>query len=83
MNQIFAPIILGSIFLFIGAVSFWGRFRLSRMGAKASTALNANISYDRAYQRRLRYGYISGLIFLVAGAGFLVFGVIGLIVDAG
>lgn len=78
--QILGPFIMGSLLLLIGAVSFWGRSRLSRMGQTA--AVNANTTYERSYQRRLRYGYVSGLIFLVAGAGILIFGVINWAVNA-
>lgn len=77
------PFLLGSIFLVIGAISFWGRSRLSRMGAKLSAAVNENISYEEAYRRRLRYGYVSGLIFLAVGAGFIIFGAISLVTNTG
>ncbi|MET3369618.1 UNVERIFIED_CONTAM: hypothetical protein ABIE34_002872 [Jeotgalibacillus campisalis] len=83
MNQMLGPFVLGFIFLVIGAVSFWGRSRLSRMGAKLSAAVNENISHEEAYRRRLRYGYVSGIIFLAAGAGFIIFGVISLVTNTG
>lgn len=82
MHPMFAPLIMGSIFLVTGAVSFWGRSKLSRMGAKLSAAVNENTTYDRAYRRRLRYGYISGLLFLIVGAAILVFGVVRLVISA-
>ncbi|MET3773597.1 hypothetical protein ABIC98_003262 [Arthrobacter nitrophenolicus] len=77
------PIVFGSISLVIGAISFWGRSRLSHMGAKLSSAVNENINYEEAYRRRLRYGYVSGLIFLSVGAGFLIFGVVNLLTNTG
>ena len=83
MIQLYGPLIMGSLLLLLGAISFWGRYRLSRMGAKLTASVNANTTYDQAYRRRLRYGYVSGLIFLAAGAGFLIFGVINLVVASG
>lgn len=53
------------------------------MGAKLSAAVYENISYEEAYRRRLRYGYVSGLIFLAVGAGFIIFGVISLVTNTG
>lgn len=83
MIQLYGPLIMGSLLLLLGAVSFWGRYRLSRMGAKLSAAVDANTTYEEAYRRRLRYGYVSGLVFLAAGAGFFVFGVINLVANSG
>lgn len=83
MIQLYGPLIMGSLFLLLGAVSFWGRYSLSRMGAKLTAAVNANITYEQAYRRRLRYGYVSGLIFLAVGAGVFIFGVINLVANAG
>jgi hypothetical protein len=51
------------------------------MGAKVATAVDANSSYENAYRRRLRYGFISGLIFLAVGAGFFIFGIMSLVVS--
>lgn len=83
LNPSIPPIILGSIFLVIGAISFWGRFKLSRFGAKASAAVNPNDGYDKAYDRRIRYGFISGLVFLLVGGGFFCYGVISFLMQAG
>lgn len=83
MIQLYGPPIMGSLFLLLGAVSLWGRHKLSRMGAKLTAAVNANITYKQAYRRRLRYGYISGFIFLAFGAGFFIYGVINLVANAG
>lgn len=73
---------MGSIFLVFGAISFWGRFRLSRFGAKASAAVNPNNGYDKAYRRRIRYGYISGLVSLLVGGGFFCYGIISFLMQA-
>ena len=82
MDPIFAPLVMGSIFLVVGGVSFWGRRKLSRMGAMLAAAVDEKTTFNRAYQRRLRYGYVSGLVFLIVGAGILVFGVVRLISNA-
>jgi hypothetical protein len=76
VDQTVLPAILGLIFIVIGGLSFFGRHKLSRFGARASVAVNQDADYDRAYNRRLRYGVVSGLIFLSVGTGFLVYGII-------
>ncbi|WP_454811414.1 hypothetical protein [Paenarthrobacter nitroguajacolicus] len=38
MDPIFAPLVMGSMFLVVGTVSFWARRKLSRMGAMLAAA---------------------------------------------
>ena len=75
MDQALYPVIAGALTLTIGAISFWGRFALSRFGAKAASSVNRNISYEKAYQRRVRYGYNSGLILLAIGGILSIYGI--------
>lgn len=83
MNASTAPIIFGSILLVMGALSYWGRFKLARLRAKASAAANPGGSYDVAYRRWVRYGSISGIIYLSVGGVFFLSGVIGLLMSTG
>lgn len=78
-TSVLMPLIFGLILLSMGAVSFFARARLSAFGARASAALSSSEdSYERAYSRRLRYGVVSGFIFMLVGAGFLVAALVGL-----
>lgn len=78
-TSVLMPLIFGLILLSMGAVSVFARARLSAFGARASAAVSSSEgSYEKAYSRRLRYGLISGLIFMLVGAGFLAAALINL-----